>query len=60
MGDSNCYYQQRQRNMANKKEKIAIIAGIGAVVGIGVAFLAAVGLGKKKGVAYLEKCHCKK
>lgn len=46
--------------MANKKEKIAIIAGIGAVVGIGVAFLAAVGLGKKKGVAYLEKCHCKK
>lgn len=46
--------------MANKKTKIAILAGICAVVGIGVAFLAAVGLGKKKGVACLGKCHCKK
>lgn len=45
--------------MAKKKEKIAIIAGIGAVVGIGVTFLAAVGLGKKKGVAYLGMCHRK-
>ena len=46
--------------MANKKEKIAIITGIGAVVGIGVAFSAAVGIGKKKGVAYLKMCHRKK
>ena len=46
--------------MANKKEKIAIIAGIGAVVGIGVAFLAAIGIDKKKGVAYLKMCRRKK
>lgn len=43
-----------------KKEKIAIVAGIGAVIGIGITFLAAVGLGKKKGVAYLKMCHRKK
>lgn len=39
-----------------KKEKIAIVVGIGAVIGIGITFLAAVGLGKKKGAAYLKKC----
>lgn len=43
-----------------KKEKIAIVAGIGAVIGIGITFLAAVGLGKKKGAAYLKKCTFKK
>lgn len=37
-----------------KKEKIAIVVGIGAVIGIGITFLAAVGLGKKKGAAYLK------
>ena len=42
--------------MANKKSKIAILAGIGAVVGIGVAFLAAVGLGKKKGCIIISEC----
>ena len=31
-----------------KKEKIAIVAGIGAVIGIGITFLGAVGLDKKK------------
>lgn len=45
--------------MANKK-KIAIAVGIGAVVGIGMTFLAIVGIGKKTGGAYLGKCHCKK
>ena len=43
-----------------KKEKIAIVVGIGAVIGIGITFLAAVVLGKKKGAAYLKKCHLKK
>ena len=43
-----------------KKEKIAIVGGIGAVIGIGITFLAAVGLDKKKGVAYLKMCHRKK
>ena len=37
-----------------KKEKIAIVAGIGAVIGIGITFLAAVGHDKKKGAAYLK------
>ena len=45
--------------MANKK-KIAIAVGIGAVVGIGMVILTGLGLGKKKGGAYLGKCHCKK
>ncbi len=43
-----------------KKEKIAIVVGIGAVIGIGIIFLAAVGHGKKKGAAYLKKCPFKK
>ena len=43
-----------------KKEKIAIVAGIGAVIDIGITFLAAVGLDKKKGAAYLKKCPFKK
>lgn len=46
--------------MAKNKKKIAILVGIGAIVGIGVMFLATVGLGKKKGMACLGKCHCVK
>ena len=42
------------------KKKIAIAVGIGAVVGIGMAILTGLGLGKKQGGAYLGKCHCKK
>ena len=43
--------------MAKNKKKIAILVGIGAIVGIGVMFLATVGLGKKKGVARLGMSH---
>ncbi len=42
------------------KKKIAIAVGIGAIVGIGMSFLTTIGLGKKKGVACLKKCYCKK
>ena len=43
-----------------KKEKIAIVAGIGAVIVIGITFLSAVGLGKNKGAEYLKKGPYKK
>jgi len=43
-----------------KKEKIAIVVGVGAIVGVGITVLAGLGLGKTKGVACLGKCHRKK
>ena len=42
------------------QQKLAIAVGIGAVVGIGMTFLAIIGIGKKTGGAYLGMCHRKK